>query len=298
MGADRPSIGIRRDGWHRLAPGPGPRSVVGRDEDLVVWDAGRQVVVFPSACPHRGAHLADGVVEDGCLVCPMHGWRWRPDGTNAGTGDGPALPDAVAWPAPTHAGVDGTLVWLSSASPDVPSHDPVDLATLLPAAAEVDEVAEVSWSFALDGLDPAVIIGNAFDGSHLPFVHGRRREVAGLDLTEHLASIEHVDERGGRTRFTAYRSAQLVVDVAVDREDLALGVLFTVDVGPTASATVRYRGAGPGAEALTDRFARLHRRELEADLALFRRQRPERGRHWGPGDGPLRDYEAWVAALA
>lgn len=33
-------------------------------------------------CPHMGASLADGAVEDGMVTCPWHAWRFRlKDGT-------------------------------------------------------------------------------------------------------------------------------------------------------------------------------------------------------------------------
>ena len=33
-------------------------------------------------CPHMGASLADGQLEDGVVACPWHGWRFRvSDGT-------------------------------------------------------------------------------------------------------------------------------------------------------------------------------------------------------------------------
>lgn len=286
---------IRRDGWHRLASAEGPATVLGIDQDLVVWTADGATSVLPAACPHRGAPLADGRVEGACLVCPMHGWRWAADGANAGTGDGPALDGASTPALPVHAGVAGPLVWLSTRSPEVAAHDPVDLATRLPSG---NDAVEVAWSFELDGLDPAIVIGNAFDPGHLPVVHGRARSVRGLDLAGDLARVEHVDDGGARARFTAYRSAQLAVELLSPDGVVGLGVLFTVDVAPTDRATVRYRAVGRGAATLLDRFVRRHRPELEADLALFRRQRPEAGRYWGPADGPLRDYEAWVASLA
>jgi nitrite reductase (NADH) small subunit len=27
-------------------------------------------------CPHRGGPLADGIVADACVTCPLHGWRF------------------------------------------------------------------------------------------------------------------------------------------------------------------------------------------------------------------------------
>lgn len=52
---------------------------------------GRMVAVFlidgeyqaiDDLCPHMGASLATGAVEEGCVMCPWHAWRFRiSDGT-------------------------------------------------------------------------------------------------------------------------------------------------------------------------------------------------------------------------
>jgi nitrite reductase (NADH) small subunit len=28
------------------------------------------------SCPHRGGPMADGIVADACVTCPLHGWRF------------------------------------------------------------------------------------------------------------------------------------------------------------------------------------------------------------------------------
>lgn len=57
--------------------------------------AGRRVAVFRmpdghhaigAACPHAGGPLADGLVADTCVTCPLHGWRFDLR-TGAGLGD-------------------------------------------------------------------------------------------------------------------------------------------------------------------------------------------------------------------
>ena len=43
------------------------------------------------ACPHKGGPLADGLVADRCVTCPLHGWRFDLlTGERIG-GAGPAL---------------------------------------------------------------------------------------------------------------------------------------------------------------------------------------------------------------
>jgi nitrite reductase (NADH) small subunit len=65
----------------RLADIPDPGS-------LVVFAGGREVAIFrvdgrlyalDNACQHVGGPLAEGFVEDGCVTCPWHEWRYRLD---------------------------------------------------------------------------------------------------------------------------------------------------------------------------------------------------------------------------
>ena len=50
------------------------------DEPLVLVRLGGEVRAFKDLCVHRGTALSLGWVEDGCLVCPYHGWTYDPDG--------------------------------------------------------------------------------------------------------------------------------------------------------------------------------------------------------------------------
>jgi nitrite reductase/ring-hydroxylating ferredoxin subunit len=43
---------------------------------LAVFRTGDQISVIDSTCPHAGANLANGTVEDGCAVCPWHAWAF------------------------------------------------------------------------------------------------------------------------------------------------------------------------------------------------------------------------------
>ena len=70
----------------------GQRVSIGKAEDVpeggsvVVEVNGKDVAVFRTAegffavddlCPHMGASLSGGYVEDGVVTCPWHYWRFR-----------------------------------------------------------------------------------------------------------------------------------------------------------------------------------------------------------------------------
>lgn len=74
-----------------MTPPVGVRPVaIARVEDVPMHEGrrvrvdGRAVAVFRTAaglaaidadCPHRGGPLEDGLTGDGCVTCPLHGWR-------------------------------------------------------------------------------------------------------------------------------------------------------------------------------------------------------------------------------
>ena len=55
------------------APGGRERwTVTHEGRDYLVLDLGDRVVVTDALCPHKQTPLVDGLLRDGCLVCPGH----------------------------------------------------------------------------------------------------------------------------------------------------------------------------------------------------------------------------------
>ena len=51
------------------------------ERELVLWrDAAGQARAFADRCPHRGARLSLGRVQQGVLECPYHGWQFDASG--------------------------------------------------------------------------------------------------------------------------------------------------------------------------------------------------------------------------
>ena len=58
------------------------RAFVVDDCIVAVFHLGGQYHAINDLCPHQGASLAEGHVEDHTVSCPWHGWRFRvTDGT-------------------------------------------------------------------------------------------------------------------------------------------------------------------------------------------------------------------------
>ncbi|MDE0454467.1 MAG: aromatic ring-hydroxylating dioxygenase subunit alpha [Gammaproteobacteria bacterium] len=63
----------------KLEGAPLKRRMLG--QDFVLWrDEDGQAHCLSNTCCHRGGSLGDGVVEDSCVQCPYHGWRFNGDG--------------------------------------------------------------------------------------------------------------------------------------------------------------------------------------------------------------------------
>ncbi|MGB8699708.1 MAG: aromatic ring-hydroxylating dioxygenase subunit alpha [Thermosynechococcaceae cyanobacterium] len=58
-----------------------PRRITLFNQAIVLYrNALGQVVALNDRCPHRGAALSLGTVEQDCIQCPYHGWEFRSDG--------------------------------------------------------------------------------------------------------------------------------------------------------------------------------------------------------------------------
>jgi len=44
--------------------------------DIAVARVAGQLHAFDNICTHQHAFLSDGVIEDGCIECPVHGGRF------------------------------------------------------------------------------------------------------------------------------------------------------------------------------------------------------------------------------
>jgi len=135
-------------------------------EDHVLWRSGEGTVhAAIDECPHRGGRLSQGWLEDGCLVCPYHGWRFDSAGACV------EIPQKdPALPIPPRARVRSVLVeeryglaWVCTGMPR--AHVP-----------DLPECEDPDWTLIHEIFEPWAVsaprlIDNALDVSHLSFVH-------------------------------------------------------------------------------------------------------------------------------
>jgi len=133
------------------------------------------VVAARDRCPHRGAPLSAGAVEDGCLTCPYHGWRFAPDGTAVeipALGQGASLPSRARLQVAASVVERDGLVWVDPGlPPELPSNPVRTLANDDPglrrgwvAAARSDELV-AGGALVVDLLGDRCIIERSSDGA-------------------------------------------------------------------------------------------------------------------------------------
>lgn len=58
-------------------PEGGSVLVAVRQKDVAVFKVNGQFFAIDDLCPHMGASLSGGYLEDGVVTCPWHYWRFR-----------------------------------------------------------------------------------------------------------------------------------------------------------------------------------------------------------------------------
>ena len=70
-----PDESLRRVGRAGDVPYLEGRRVTVGGVAVAIFRTERGFAALGAACPHRGGPLADGIVSERCVTCPLHGWR-------------------------------------------------------------------------------------------------------------------------------------------------------------------------------------------------------------------------------
>jgi len=57
------------------------------NKTICVANVNGEIHAMENTCLHMGGPLGEGVVEDGKVICPWHGWAWDPRSGQAGPPD-------------------------------------------------------------------------------------------------------------------------------------------------------------------------------------------------------------------
>lgn len=244
---------------------------------LGVYYFGRQLIcyrgesgtpyVLDAHCPHLGADIGvGGSVDEDCVVCPFHGWRFNGDGRNT------SIPYAKnvnrlarlrAWPTVERAGI--IFVWYSSAGGE-PQWDLPTIPECEDSAFEFHAPEDARWIIRSH---PQEVCENTVDIAHFASVHGVSA-FGKLDVTSEGHSFRAVAE-------VTFQTPRGAVTGAVDSQLFGLGI----DV-------IRHRGLGKSCTLLT--VTPIDGERVDARYTFFVAVDPESGVKSRMGLGFVRDF--------
>ncbi|MEC7909712.1 MAG: aromatic ring-hydroxylating dioxygenase subunit alpha [Actinomycetota bacterium] len=161
---------VLRNYWYAVAlcdeVESNPISVKLLNEDFVIWrESNGGLIAAPERCPHRQAPLSHGHLENGCLVCPYHGWTFSEFGKCVNI---PSAADGV--PIPSRAHLDTAeviekygLIWLCPGKPLKPLFELEE--ELDPSFRRINTEVQ-KWEVAATRM-----VDNFLDITHFPYVH-------------------------------------------------------------------------------------------------------------------------------
>ncbi|PSB54474.1 aromatic ring-hydroxylating oxygenase subunit alpha [Chamaesiphon polymorphus] len=151
------------------AIGTSPKLIKILDREIVLYrTADGRIQAIDNNCIHRGAALANGWLENDCIVCPYHGWQYRTDGTcskipsQAATATIPKSAKMTVYPVGEKYG----WIWLflsdgaAEEIPTLPNFPQLESGTIRSIQ------GEFHWNANYER-----VLENGLDFAHAPFVH-------------------------------------------------------------------------------------------------------------------------------
>ncbi|HTN13174.1 MAG TPA: aromatic ring-hydroxylating dioxygenase subunit alpha [Sphingomonadaceae bacterium] len=199
-------------GWHpvaALSELPAQRPLAARllGQPLVLFRSGENVTVLRDRCPHRGAPLSQGQIQDGAITCPYHGWRFDGEGRCIEIPGAQNCPAISAGTLPVR--IEAGLIWTSLAA------DPPDFPRL-PDAMQDTALDRFWWLLAPSEAGLLDALENHLDPAHPHFLHpwlvrapDKRRPVS-VEIREGPWGAEaiYVEERRNRALLSAVMEGQ------------------------------------------------------------------------------------------
>jgi phenylpropionate dioxygenase-like ring-hydroxylating dioxygenase large terminal subunit len=259
--------------------------------------------VLDAHCPHLGADIGfGGTVEDDCVICPFHGWKFNGEGRNAGIPYARNVNRAArlrSWPTVERAGM--IFVWYSSARTE-PEWELPKIPESEDAAFELHIPEDARWVFRSH---PQEVCENTVDIAHFATVHGVH-SFGKLDVEDEGHSFRTLSEvtfrtpRGpaaGAVESHLYglgidvirhhglgRSCSLLTVTPVDGEVVEARYTFFVAINPESGEKSRM-GLG---------FVRDFCKQIEQDIPIWEhklyRDRPQ----LAPGEAAIMTFRTWA----
>jgi 3-ketosteroid 9alpha-monooxygenase subunit A len=303
-------------GWYVIGysddlPSPSEKPVslhyFGRDLVAFRTTNGTPVVV-DAHCPHLGAHLGDGVVCEGTLQCPFHGWRFDGGGRCVHIPLASKIPPravAQTWPVREV----GSLISVffnpeGDAEGGAPEWEPPPLPELV--SPEWLPVERRRWRVRTHVQETNE---NNCDAAHLTFLHTLLEVQSTAQADGHVLNIRHAFKadlarlgmpgtvfegvvEGTHTgvgilqqRFRVMVEGLLVsMQTPIDEEHVDLRFAFTVKIAPDEAT------AKMAAHAMLEDVVR----DVEQDIRIWERKVYHPKPVLSDADGPIGQYRKWV----
>lgn len=318
-----------RQFWHAVAYshelGDDPLPVMLLDERIVVARLGDGVRAFSDVCRHKGAAVSLGWIDNGCLRCPYHGWKYDQSGQVVEIPSRPELSGVLRAQLPRyHAAEAAGIVWVCLADeprlplPEVPEFGDPSFRFLIPDA--------YTWETSAPRR-----LENFVDFSHFPWVH---ENILGTRDHPEVDGCE-IWREGGELRFvrqTTEPNEDKMKDLLGIEEEIIhpvntyrltmpasiylhrrfpngkTYVLFMTasPLGPTTTRSFWLQGRDFGVEAEHDAYLLdFEDRVLAQDKPIVESQRPEHlpdelsaEMHVKTADKVSLEYRIWLRELA
>ncbi|AFY71277.1 Rieske (2Fe-2S) iron-sulfur domain protein [Thalassoporum mexicanum PCC 7367] len=267
-------------------------------EFAVYRTAAGKVLAMDNRCVHRGAALANGTVNDNCLTCPYHGWKFDSSGKCV---DIPANPAGMSIPNRAKVSTYDVVekygwIWLFWGDLPIDERPPIPE---LPHFYNPDLKAisgDFNWSANYER-----IVENGLDIAHAPFVHaGAFGNPDAPEVAEYELEIQpdgagttvmlEPTPPGGIWRFllgnnkkadrVKTRTAFILPNITVLEVHLSFGMLaiytshVPIDAQTTVSKWVSFRSFFKGGWADRDSRKRVIN-IFEQDRPVVESQRPQ-----------------------
>ncbi|MCB9670011.1 MAG: aromatic ring-hydroxylating dioxygenase subunit alpha [Alphaproteobacteria bacterium] len=294
------------DRWYAIlestevpANAPVARRRLGRD--LVLWRDGQGTLhAADDRCPHRGAALSAGTVEDGCVTCPFHAFRFAGDGRCTSVPAHPDQPISRQLHLRTLAVREAHgLVWAWTGAGE-PTGEPLFFG--LDGFTDAGSRFDVEWP-----VHYTRVVENQLDWAHLHFVHHTtigRFVPAEVDVQLEVTG-DRIDSwiEGQSGRISVLCPNLWMLEMSAHTR--AVLAFAPIDDGRTRiySRTYQDRVRVPGADAVLGLLNRLANRVvLRQDERVVCTQRPlHGGLHQGEvyvrSDRPIAAFHRWRDTL-
>ena len=290
------------DFWHPVAyasrlPDGKPLAAALLGEQIVLVRLGGEVRAFRDLCVHRGTALSLGWVEDDCLRCAYHGWKYGPDGmcVEIPSRFGARIPPRARLTQYAAAEAAG-LIWVCMSGE--PRHPLPEFPHRGDPRFRVIEVEPYDWKCSMPRR-----IENYVDFAHFAWVHDgvlgdrSRPEVPdhAIERAGHELRFRHpglrrlLPESGGPGKageeaavdvhidYRLFMPNTILLDHRIPALDQRYLLFFTVcPTGPKTSRCFTLQGRDYAFDEQTDRELReFNALVIGQDLPIVQSQRPE-----------------------